>query len=48
MCGQNLEVGCWEKESTRESLDVLIRNEKTLSLSATCRGDIGRKREMTY
>lgn len=44
MCGQNLVVGSWEKENTCESLDILIRDEETLSLSAICRVDIGRKR----
>lgn len=44
MCGQKKVVGSWEKENTCESLDILIRDEKTLSLSAICRGDIGRKR----
>lgn len=44
MCGQNLVVGSWGKENTYESLGILIRDEKTLSLSAICRGDTGRKR----
>lgn len=44
MCGQNLVLGSWEEENTCESLDILIRNEKILSLRATCRVDTGRKR----